>query len=449
MVTGKLAELWVDIVAHDKIAPAIAAAKEKLNLLSADLAKAGTGAWNDKIREYVAAQTKIAETSKQLQRSFDIAANGKIAVVFRDLKEGMGKFGEHIEAIGGRFPLMMAGLTGMAAAASPDVFKTLAMSFQYLTASIGLAFMPVIIEVIRWLQRAAQWVLGLDDETKAFIVTVAKWVLGLSALAFIFGRIFNVVSMLLPLFRALSAAMGFLFHLGPIGLALGAIAVGAAAVYFGGASAPLEGIAAGRRMAGLGPEHAGGTSPLTTAATAAMPIARGAHAAAASAGAAGAALPVGLRSALGTVRHAGRWTRVLPWLGGVSAFADAHEAIGIRREMDARPGGGGGALGMGVPVAHGGTAGSRMGAIRGAAAGGFAGGAPGSAGGPGILTASTHQSQFTSIEQQWQRLQQTAASGSSLEAEMARIAAESLRHLISVDTSTRITAGRPPPGLAP
>ncbi len=83
-------------------------------------------------------------------------------------------------------------------------------------------------------------------------------------------------------------------------------------------------------------------------------------------------------------------------------------------------------------------------------------GRPGGAAAPGpdargpdglLLSMAGFQSQFMGIEQQWKRIQTTAANGTPLEEEMRRIAGESLEMLSSIEAHTR-PAGAPAPAPA-
>lgn len=241
MIQGKLAELYVDLTAKDRIAPAIAETRGRIATFQADLARSGSGVWGaqmqtfirgqreatimqeklraeslramtidvrtvggqKQIKEMVAAQKEAAAEQARFSRAFDVAAMGGFGVFMRDMKDSFEKFGKGIESIGNKFPLAMAGMTGLVAAASPDVFQTFTMSLQYLAASIGTMLLPMFIDFAIWLQRAARWVLSLDDETKKNIATYIGWGTAILAGAFALSRLIAVGGMVFGVFGGL------------------------------------------------------------------------------------------------------------------------------------------------------------------------------------------------------------------------------------------------------
>lgn len=217
MISGKLAELYVDLVAHDRLAPALSAASDRVARLRADLAAVGTTGWTQGIQQFVALQKQANEEQKKLARQFDIATLGTFGTLMKDMREGFAKFAEQLEGLGGKFPIAIAGMTGLVGAASPDAFTTFTMSLRLLAASIGVALLPAFVEIIRWIQRAARWFMSLDDETKRLIGTVALWVAGLSAAAFILARLIGLATSLFGVLRAIGM-------LSPIGMLLGGMA---------------------------------------------------------------------------------------------------------------------------------------------------------------------------------------------------------------------------------
>ncbi len=446
MISGKLAELYVDLVAKDKIAPAIAEAKSRLGNLQADLAKVGTGAWSAQIREYVSNTSKAQQAQKALAREFDVAAYGRFGVFMRDMGSAFESFKERLGAVGGIFPLAMAGMTGFVAAASPDAFTTFTMSLKYLAATVGQILLPVFIDIIIWIQRMARWIRDLDPETKKMIGTAALWAVALTGIAFAVSRLIGLLGMLSTVLRAIGL-------MNPFGLLLagvGAVVADVAGVFGGG------GIGAGRTGTGGGPITRIGRSIGEWLWDSGHGEASSREIAALDARGSAVSAALGGRDPTGAGRRAamtplgrGRGTGAAPAttmsmadIARMGEISDAARSMGISEEMIAgfrrefastRRG----------SVAPEGTVAPERSILGGLAR--IIGAGRGGPGGDGAMLALNHQSQFLGIEQQWQRIQQAAASASPLEEEMKRIAGESLIALTTIAGDTGTIAGRPPP----
>jgi hypothetical protein len=389
MIQGKLAELYVDLTARDKIAPAIAEVQGRIANLKADLAKAGTAGWGQQVQTFIQSQKQSAEEQKKLSRAFDVAAMGSFGASMKAFSENLGAIQEKLGGVSGVFPMAMASMTGFVAAASPDTFTTFTMSLQYLAASIGQALLPSMIEIVRWVQTAARWFQNLDSDTKGLIGTAALWVVGLSGAAFALNRIIGISRTLITVFNALAA------HPWVLVLMAAAAIVGPA----------LMG------DFGRGPSAPGG-GPLFRPEATRTVVGRVAASAGSVAADETGSVFIGGSAAAGLIR-ADTTPSAMPWTPRLAESARSSSPFSR------------GLASMGMLPGSGISDGGRD--------------------APGFLHATNFQSQFMGIEQQWKHIQQAGASNSPLEEEMRRIAMESRDYLHSVATSTATTAGLPPP----
>ena len=72
-------------------------------------------------------------------------------------------------------------ISSMTEAASPDAFSTLSGSWKLLLASMGEAFLPMIVKLSATLQRGAKAVQGWSSGIKSFLATTAVGITGLAA----------------------------------------------------------------------------------------------------------------------------------------------------------------------------------------------------------------------------------------------------------------------------
>jgi len=127
-----------------------------------------------------------------------------------------------------------AAAVGFTAAASPAHMQTLTGSVQLLSASLGQVFLPVIEDVIDFLQDLAFWFHDLDPSTKETIATWVKWgaiLLGVVVAGKAVATVLGLVSSFLgPLNAALRlAAAGFVGLGGAVKAAASGMAAFAAA----------------------------------------------------------------------------------------------------------------------------------------------------------------------------------------------------------------------------
>ena len=110
-----------------------------------------------------------------------VSEQGRFGANLISLKDKIGDFSRS-SAIG--LAAATAGIAGLVAAASPETFQTFTGSIHLLSASVGQIFVPMMINVSGWLQRVAFWFHGLSGETKSNIASLALWgVGGLAAVA--------------------------------------------------------------------------------------------------------------------------------------------------------------------------------------------------------------------------------------------------------------------------
>lgn len=468
MISAKIAELFVDMVAKDGIRPALskvradltttqwwlnnlsmssprlmndfARVQQKLAKTKTLMSLGGVRAETDYlrtdqgkagVRDQVAAQDKLTAAQKQLAREFDRASLGKFGVVMKDLKGAVGGFKESLEKLGGGgaggvLGPIIGGLGAFAAiaAASPDHMATLTGSINYLAGSIGRIFLPVVIDICRWLQAAARWIQSLDAATVANIATAAKWAVGFIAVA---GAI-----------RLVSLALASMMAINPWLLALAGLAsLAALGGLFGeGIRDSMRGaLGADSLLGAAGPGMARGGA-LSFSGLLAAPGIAGRAGEAVGTGVAGEGVGSTVGRAVGSsllTSNPAYWAG----LAGSAAISAVGDAIGSARHL---MGGSEAAGGAASDVSIGLRAASPSIGLR--AASGLPG-APGAAE-PDLLLGRNFQSQFFGIEEQWKRLQQAGASLSPLDSEMMRFAVDGRTALLSIAESTGITARREP-----
>lgn len=136
---------------------------------------------------------------------------GKMSMAMRELKEGMQGFGNQSVV---QFGIASASIMGLTRAASPVAFSTLTKSFELLSAQIGTAFLPAIMDASKWIQDAAGWVGGLDKETKQQIGTWAAYGVGLLGVVTIGPRIVGLIGTLRGMVLAGDLVVASLWKMG-------------------------------------------------------------------------------------------------------------------------------------------------------------------------------------------------------------------------------------------
>jgi hypothetical protein len=473
VITGQLATLYVDLIARDKVAPALAEQQGRIKNLRDELAKVGTAGWDQQAKAYFNTQRQVADAQRQLARAFDVATLGAFAVNMRELVEKFGQLRQGIDYLGSGFPAVREQLVGFVAAASPDAFATFTVSLRYLSASIGQTLLPALVEVSALIQRGARWFQSLDEGTKKLISSTALWVLGLTGLFWALSRIVSVGASLLSFLNVLSRHPALMILAG-LGMVLGGGAMEGMGIGGSGAGSLGHGVSmAGRAMTGggflAGAAYMGGAPLTATLAPLALAYAgsgRGGAFERLSASTSG-VTPGGVTPAATTGYVREMRTEYTSILG--MEFASAFRAE-LRRATPAEmrsmfPGvdpalvGPVGAEDRGIESTRAdfwrrvdgireGSAldlGMRSGLERGLGASAAGPGAAAGGAARDMLHATNFQSQFVGIEAEWKRIQQAGASNSPLEEEMRRIAMESREYLFSIAGSTATTASRPLP----
>jgi hypothetical protein len=105
-----------------------------------------------------------------------VAEKGKALAVVAKLADTMRQVQDAARTTSIYAGALTAAGTAAVAAASPDIFGTFTGSLKLLSAEIGTIVAPMLIDFAAILQRVANWVRSLDDETKESILTGAKWV---------------------------------------------------------------------------------------------------------------------------------------------------------------------------------------------------------------------------------------------------------------------------------
>jgi hypothetical protein len=101
----------------------------------------------------------------------------------------------------------MAGITGLVAAASPELFSTWGRSWEYLAATIGQAFLPAITEASRRVQGMAGWIRSVDSGTKQWAGDIIFTGGALAGTGFLLYKLYTGTARLLSLFGATGGAL--------------------------------------------------------------------------------------------------------------------------------------------------------------------------------------------------------------------------------------------------
>jgi len=137
------------------------------------------------------------------------AKNEKMKLVdeFLRAQSAVGQLGLKVDglkdkfaALGSFLPLTFgaatASITGMVSAASPEAFLTFTNSIRYLSATIGMQFIPYVAQASQWLQDTARWVAGLDQGTKDSIVSWTMYGVAALGVAMILPRVISLLGVL-------------------------------------------------------------------------------------------------------------------------------------------------------------------------------------------------------------------------------------------------------------
>jgi hypothetical protein len=121
-----------------------------------------------------------------------------------------------------------AAVAGFVAAASPDAFNTLTLSFKLLSAEIGGAFIPYVAQAVVWIQKAAYWVHNLSDEQKDNYAKWILWGLGISGATMIVLKFIATLPALIEGFRSVGFALMWIATTAVPALARAMLAAGSA-----------------------------------------------------------------------------------------------------------------------------------------------------------------------------------------------------------------------------
>lgn len=153
-----------------------------------------------------------------------MAANLKLATAFVDLSlKGMSavmtglntmrnKLQGWVGPLADNFQSAQSAVLGFVGAASPQAMNTFTGSVRLVSAVIGTALVPHIIEASRWIQKMAQYIRDMSPETKQQIADWIKWGVVVMGAVYAFTKLNSIISMVVahPLaatFLAVAAAI--------------------------------------------------------------------------------------------------------------------------------------------------------------------------------------------------------------------------------------------------
>lgn len=153
-----------------------------------------------------------------------MAANLKLATAFIDislkglsaLSSGLNTVRQRVVStigvLGDQFQGAQSAIMGFVSAASPQAMNTFNGSMRLVSAAIGTALVPHIIEASRWLQKMAQYINDMSPQTKQQIADWVKWGVVVMGAVYAFTKLNAVWNMIAahPIaatFLAVSAAI--------------------------------------------------------------------------------------------------------------------------------------------------------------------------------------------------------------------------------------------------
>jgi hypothetical protein len=160
----------------------------------------------------------------------------------------IGALGKAIGPLHGQLTQLNSQMTQLAAAASPVAINTFTGSLQILAASIGQAFVPMLMKTSFLIQDLADWFQNLSKEQAEHITRWGMIIAGASAATLIFTKLAPVLSLLLSGVKLLTGAMSLLGvatggMLIPLGLIAGILlAIGGAVDEAGGGMGGLNAV---------------------------------------------------------------------------------------------------------------------------------------------------------------------------------------------------------------
>jgi len=142
-----------------------------------------------------------------------MAANMTLAKAFVEVSfKGMDTATRGIADLANAFTPAKNAALGFAQAASPQAFNTFQGSLRILSATIGQAFIPQVIQASKWIQDLARYIANIDPETKKQIGTWVGYGVAVAGAVYAFTqltRIWDVIAKhpVAATFLAVSAAI--------------------------------------------------------------------------------------------------------------------------------------------------------------------------------------------------------------------------------------------------
>lgn len=170
--SAKLAELYLEISTKGDYAAALNSIKDKM---------AAVNQQADNLQKMMANPAVIGNLARiaKVQNDIGIAVQ-KALNPSKEFQESIKGWSSAINAGAMALGGLSAAATGAAAAASPMVWETFTGSVRLVTASIGSAFIPALIEVSAWLQKTARWIQSLDQDQ---LKSIGRWIIWGGAIA--------------------------------------------------------------------------------------------------------------------------------------------------------------------------------------------------------------------------------------------------------------------------
>lgn len=158
------------------------------------------------------------------------------------------------------FAALSATIMSTVSAGAPAAYDTLTQSLSLLSAQIGQALMPVVLQAADYIQDLADWFGNLDEATKEQIGSIAKWAAISLGAVMVAGQLATAIKLVV------AAGMGIYTLLGPWGLLAAAVGAVVGVVLklsgaFNAAGQSIERMAASAgTLAGIKEKLAGGGS---------------------------------------------------------------------------------------------------------------------------------------------------------------------------------------------
>lgn len=136
------------------------------------------------------------------------------SALLSNVNEIKGKLSASFLTLNNAFEPAQSAILGLVQAASPQAFNTFLGSMRLLAASIGNAFIPLVIDASKWIQKLAGYIREMDPETKKLITTwtgyavaVVGAVAAMKALSLVWSASISILSALGTAIKWVTAAM--------------------------------------------------------------------------------------------------------------------------------------------------------------------------------------------------------------------------------------------------